>query len=303
MAESYSMKTRAISPTHITGFLEIRDKAPNVLRKGSRGAGICLSLSVETEVETNEEDGRIEVKINGVPSRAKVSRSVADTLLKLSRMKHGLLIRHRIPVPIGSGFGTSGAAALGVALAGSRALGIDWPPLRLAQLAHGVEVKLRTGLGTIAGEYFGGVEVRTREGAPGVGEVIRIPFHPRDTVVALHHGPLLTSKILSDQRFRNRINSIGGAYTDLIIRKPDLRTFLTLSQEFTSALGLATASQRRTINDLSNHGYPAAMAMFGRTIFTVVKENEINEVSRLMKMGKQGKIITSKISPMGARHA
>ncbi len=132
------------------------------------------------------------------------------------------MVRHVIPVPVGSGFGTSGAGAIGVAIAGSEALGLGLTRLEACQLAHSAEVELRTGLGTVLGQFCGGLEVREKEGAPGVGTAFQIPLSGTHTVVALHNGPMLTSEFLSNPDYRKRINEIGGAYSDEICRKRDL---------------------------------------------------------------------------------
>ncbi len=82
-----------------------------------------LAEEVETEVMVLSEK-RVQTSINGVKVDATVSRRVAEKLLELDGGSRGLAIRHKIPVPIGSGFGTSGAGAIGVAMAGSEALGL-----------------------------------------------------------------------------------------------------------------------------------------------------------------------------------
>ena len=179
------MKSFAFAPSHITGFFEIRDRAQDPLRSGSRGAGVCLAQGVETEVETTDHRGRVTILNNGIPSSSSaiVSRRVALKLLDLTKT-HGLTIIHKIKVPIASGFGTSGAAAIGVALAGSDALGLGLSQIEAYQVAHVVEVELKTGLGTVAGEYCGGLEVRSKEGAPGYGETFHVSLHGPYSVVA-----------------------------------------------------------------------------------------------------------------------
>ena len=298
------MKSAAFAPAHITGFFEIRDGFDDPLRRGSRGAGVCLAQGVETEVETTDKAGRVNIFINGVPSSSSaiVSKMVAARLLELSRSS-GLSIQHKIRVPIASGFGTSGAAAIGIALAGSEALGLGLSQLEAFQLAHAVEVELKTGLGTVAGEYCGGLEVRSKEGAPGYGEAFKVRLNGSYSVVALHNGPLETSKFLSDPEYRKKINSIGKTFSDLMVRNPNLETFLRLTGEFSEAINLGNNHLRSVMKAAKEHGYTFGMAMFGQTVFTIVKENEAFEVASLIRKfsNEWGHIINSPVDPHGAR--
>lgn len=296
------MKSAAFAPSHITGFFEIKDLDDDPLKRGSRGAGVCLAQGVETEVDTTDTPSRISILINGIPSsRAVVSKAVATKLLELSKTR-GLAIHHRIRVPIASGFGTSGAAAIGIALAGSEALGLGLSQMEAYQLAHTVEVELKTGLGTVAGEYCGGLEVRSKEGAPGFGEAFQVSLNGPYTVVALHNGPLETSRFLSDLDYRNKINSIGRAFSDRMIKTPNLQTFLRLTAEFSSAIQLGNEQLRKVRKVAEEHGYQFGMAMFGQTVFTVVRESEASEVANLIKKnGQEGNIITAPVDKLGAR--
>lgn len=296
----FQLNATSLCPTHITGFFEIRDSATDPLRKGSRGAGVNLTKEVETEVEVLTEPG-IRTLINGHEVDARVSRRVAEKLLKLARDSQGLTVRHVIPVPVGSGFGTSGAGAIGVAMAGSEALGLGLSSLEVYQLAHSTEVELNTGLGTVLGQFCGGLEVREKEGAPGIGGVFQIPLPGNHTVVALHNGPMLTSEFLSNPEYRKKINEIGGMYSDEICRKRNLSTFLNLAHDFSIRLGLGD-EYLRVMNKAESYGYLLGMAMFGHTLFTIVRENETMELARLMrKEWKDGQVIISSVDKESAR--
>jgi pantoate kinase len=186
-------------------------------------------------------------------------------------------------------------------MAGSEALGLGLSTLEIYQLAHSAEVELRTGLGTVLGQFCGGLEVREREGAPGIGEVFQIPLAGKHSVVALHNGPMLTSEFLSNPEYRRKINEMGGKYSDAICRKRDLETFLDLAHSFSTRLGLGD-DYLRVMNDARAHGYLLGMAMFGHTLFTIVRENETAELARLMrKEWRDGQVIVSSIDTERAR--
>jgi pantoate kinase len=186
-------------------------------------------------------------------------------------------------------------------MAGSEALGLGLSTLEVYQLAHSTEVELKTGLGTVLGQFCGGLEVREREGAPGIGEAFRIPLAGDHTVVALHNGPMLTSEFLSDPGYRKRVNEIGGAYSDEMCRRRDLETFLQLSHEFSIRLGLGE-EYLRVMHTARSHGYLLGMAMFGHTLFTVVRENEAADLARLIRREwKEGQVIVSPVDTESAR--
>ncbi len=297
-----SVPSRAISPTHITGFFEIRDQEDDVLRRGSRGAGVCLGLPVLTEVEHSSNAGEVSIFINNARAHdAQVSQLMARRLLDLSGTTFGLIVRHYTKAPTGSGFGTSGAAALSLALAGSQALDLGISDVEAAQLAHAVEVTLQTGLGTVAGEFYGGLELRSQPGAPGFGKVTRIPTGDDYSVVALHNGPMSTSALLSDPAIRQRINAVGGRLTEDLLGDMRVERFLQLSQEFTTAVGVASDELRRIILDAEKQGYWLGMAMFGRTLFTIVRNNEIDEIFGLLQRDEpKGRIVIARIDTQGA---
>lgn len=296
------MPSRAVSPTHITGFFEIKDQEDDVLRRGSRGAGVCLALPVLTEVEPSSNSGEVSIFINNARAHdAQVSQLMARRLLDLSGTTFGLIVRHYTKAPTGSGFGTSGAAALSLALAGSQALDLEISDVEAAQLAHAVEVILQTGLGTVAGEFYGGLELRSRAGAPGFGEVTRITTSDDYSVVALHNGPMRTSALLSDPAIRHRINAVGGRLTEDLLKDMRVERFLQLSREFTTSVGVASDELRRVMLHAEKWGYSLGMAMFGRTLFTIVRSNEVDELVRLMQQDvPDGRVVIARIEYHGA---
>src|SRR3989304_6256797 len=72
----------AFCPGHVTAFFEIVDD-PDPRRKGSRGAGLCLSLGVRTVARVRE-DSRpsLDVIVNGKRQKADVTETVARKILR-----------------------------------------------------------------------------------------------------------------------------------------------------------------------------------------------------------------------------
>jgi len=296
----------AFAPCHITGFFQILDQPTNPLYVGSKGAGVSLSQGVKTIVKVRKAlKGSLQVKINGfASSSAEVSKHVVDAFLSRFKQMNNfeIIVEHHVEVPIGAGFGTSGAAALSLALALNNVCGLGMSRIEAAQMAHVAEVECKTGLGTVIAEAFGGVEVRVRPGAPGIGEIKNVPV-PKDYVVAcLTFGPLPTKKLLKDEETRKRVNKFGGKLVDKLIEEPNVKNFMNFSRQFTEQIGLMTQRIRRTLNAADNADFICSMPMFGESVFTLIKQESLEELLQIFrKYGPDEKIIVSEIDFEGAR--
>jgi pantoate kinase len=299
-------EARAFSPCHITGFFQILDHPANSLYAGSRGAGVSLSRGVETVVEVSEAlKSSLQIKINGFASNsAEVSKHVVDSFLtKFKEMENfEIIVEHHVEVPTGAGFGTSGAAALGLALALNDVFGLGISKIEAAQLAHMAEIECKTGLGTVIAETFGGVEIRVRPGAPGIGEIKHVPV-PKDYVVAsLTFGSLSTKKFLTDEKIRRRINNFGEKLVDRLIEEPNVTNFMKFSRQFAEHVGLITERIRRTLSAADETEFICSMQMFGESAFTLVEEDSLEELLKIFRNHcSDGRIIVSGIDSKGAR--
>jgi len=299
-------EARAFSPCHITGFFQIFDQSANYLHVGSTGAGVSLSRGIETIVKVKKAlKNSVKVRINGFASNsAEVSKHIVNALLsRFNEMENSeIIVEHRIGVPIGAGFGTSGAAALSLALALNKVFGLGMSKIETAQLAHIAEVECKTGLGTVIAETFGGVEIRVKPGAPGIGEIRHVPV-PRDEVVAcLVFESLSTKRFLTDKEIRRRINELGGKLVDKLIEELNVINFLRLSRQFAEHVGLITQKIRRVLNAADNVNFICSMPMFGESVFTLVERESLKELLKVFRRyDSDGRIIVSEIDFEGAR--
>jgi pantoate kinase len=195
--------------------------------------------------------------------------------------RHRILVAHRVDIPIGQGFGSSGAGALSLALALNEVFKLNLTRLEAAQIAHIAEVKCRTGLGTVIGETFGGLEIRLKPGAPGVGEIRRIPIS-RDFVVAcLYSRPISTKRVLTSNVYRQRVNEIGGKLTAELAAHPAPTKFMELSRRFAEHLGLISNRLRRILDETDKAGLTFSMAMLGESLFALVKRDQVTEIRNI----------------------
>lgn len=295
----------AFSPAHITGFFQIFDQPKNPLFKGSRGAGVSLAKGVETTVRVRESAKKsVEIRINGKRNEtAEVSKSVADAFLSLVGAKCQLVVEHEVGVPIGRGLGSSGASALSLALALNEVFGLRLSRIKAAQMAHVAEVKHRTGLGTVIAETFGGVEIRVKPGAPGIGEVKPVTVNGDHVVACLPLGPVSTRKALTDPKLHRLINRYGGKLVDELVREPSVSKFLELSRSFAESTSLTSERVSKVLQDADGEGFVCSMAIFGETVFSVIKQDEAKELLKIFYRHKQPQhdIINAQIDFEGAR--
>ncbi|MBN1538659.1 MAG: hypothetical protein JW939_00815 [Candidatus Thermoplasmatota archaeon] len=114
-------------PGHITGFFSVHDQAGDVLARGSRGAGVNLSLGAVTAVSMKppclkEIEGPLVLKlavkgVNDFKVDPRIYGSVVESLLPSKGAGWEVNVRTTLQLPVGQGFGMSGAGALATAVA------------------------------------------------------------------------------------------------------------------------------------------------------------------------------------------
>lgn len=296
----------AFSPCHITGFFQILDQPINSLHVGSRGAGVSISHGVETKVKVKKSlENLLKINVNGSsPDSAEVSAYIVNIFLSHFREIENfeITVSHRVKVPIGAGFGTSGAAALSLALALNEVFDLGMSRIEAAQLAHIAEVECKTGLGTVIAETFGGLEIRVKPGAPGIGEIKHIPISKNHVVASLNFGQSPTKKALTNEEICKRINEFGGKLVDKLIEEPNITNFLKFSRQFAEYIGLITSRIRKVLDATEAANIVCSMPMFGESVFTLIEQKSLKEVLTIFgKYGSNGQIIVSKIDFEGAR--
>ena len=140
------MRAKAFSPAHITGFFkaELDGKEPNQL--GSLGAGFSIQKGVKTTVnvrsKTEHDINNYAIRVKGFNTGdIRVSEYVLNEFLLDEKYFD---VTHKIDVPVGYGFGCSGAVALSLAIALNDALKYGYTKTKVAQLAHKAEIKCQT---------------------------------------------------------------------------------------------------------------------------------------------------------------
>ena len=247
--------SQAFVPGHVTGFFT-NDPDPDPTKAGSRGGGLTLSEGVTVTVRRTD---RPETYLNGESVEVAAVDSVLDALEAPAQ------VRAVTDLPLGSGFGVSGAMALGAALAVNDAFDRTLSERELTTIAHGAEVAAGTGLGDVVAQARGGAPIRLEPGGPQDNELDGIPARSRVEYHVI--GELATDDVLADAG--ETLTRAGTRALSMVVQEPTLETFMRAARQFSREADLITPAVRDVVIDVSEAGGTAAMAMLGETVFAL----------------------------------
>ena len=272
---------KAFAPAHISGIFIIDIKKDPSL-SGSMGCGICLEDGAVTEVRPSKETI---IRINGTVTRA------PTTLSAIGLLTHEpVLVDTKLNIPIGAGFGASGAGALSASLSLNEALSLDLTFKEVAGAAHCAEVTNLTGLGDVTGMTFGGMVIRKKAGAPFLGVIDKIPS--RNTKISwIEFNEIATRSILSDELKQKTINRAGKSRLKELFKKPTIENFMIQSAAFAKDVELMSPRVKDAIEAVKAAGGLASQAMLGDTVFAINDNGALQEF---------GEVHESRISNAGA---
>lgn len=296
-----SVKGSAFSPAHITGFFKAElDENKKPEHQGSLGAGFSIQKGVTTTVEVEDSEFTdFKIRVSGYqPDNTQVSEFVIREFLENLEGSYFVNIHHDIKVPVGYGLGCSAAVALSLAYALNEAFGTSFSKEQLGQMAHNAEVVCRTGLGDVLASYHGGFEIRVKGGAPGIGQLEKIPTEAYSAIM-ICFSPISTKQFLKERL--SSINGLGGKMVDKLVQTRNIDQFHEFSVEFADYVNIITPKMKTVINDLKSHEIKCGIALFGETIFTLVPQKIEEQVIEILEKYSDGIIIKSKIDDIGAR--
>lgn len=247
----------AFVPGHVTGFFSAHDDE-DPTKAGSRGAGLTLTDGVEVTVEPIDDETST-VLLDGEEIRIEPVETVLETLEATAR------VEAETALPLGSGFGVSGAMALGTALATNHVFERTLSRNELVTVAHGAEVQAGTGLGDVVAQAHGGIPIRLEPGGPQVNALDAIPSRARVEYVTF--GELSTADVLSGET--DQLSAAGKQALSRVVEEPTLLSFMYASRLFAREAELLTDRVARTIGDVTESDGQASMAMLGETVFAL----------------------------------
>ena len=304
-------------PSHITGFFSIFDNEDPLL-KGSLGAGVLLDKGVITEIDKNADES-FSILINGKKDEfneviiLKTIEFMENELNKdeIQFNLDGILINQTIQVPIGCGFGSSAASAIGTAICINEYFNLGLSIEECGKYAHLAEVSLGTGLGDVIAELSKGIVLRTKVGAPGFGEVKSIVPHEKTGlgvfeplksdfyVITKTFGEISTASIIEDPKHKKLITQVGLEIGEEFNEKDDgivigsrfknkfnvavdnefneeetIKKFMKASLSFAKKTHLINGELLKIVHGLHGKVLGSSMAMLGNTVFAIANEDQ-----------------------------
>jgi pantoate kinase len=248
--------TRAFAPGHITAFFAaVRRDDP--LDTGSRGAGIVVDDGVTVDVHDAEETT---VTLDGEG----VDFEPVERVLEMLEVTAGVDIG--TDVPVGSGFGVSGAAALATSIAANEEFSLGHDDEQTIAAAHVADVLAGTGLGDVVPQSIGGIVTRVEPGAPEIGLFGSVE-HDDPRIGYTVFGSLETADVLEDDEAMERVDKAGESALDGLLKDPSIHELVDLSWEFALEAGLTTERVEEGVGDIRSSGGKAGMAMLGETVY------------------------------------
>lgn len=258
------MNKSVFVPGHVTGFFNIENHEIS-LKNGSCGAGFLLSRGVKTTISPSD---KISIDVN------QGDETVIEEVLKILEIDDTFKITQDIQLPIGAGFGTSAASAFSLTLAINEFLNLGYSPELCGQIAHMAEINLGAGLGDVIAQTGKGIVLRTKPGAPGIGE---IESFRKDVFIAYKtFGTIKTSDIISDPHHREVLSQVGLKYLELFEKETTLENFLSFSNSFSIETELMSDEVRNLVDYFNSTEdiLGSSMAMLGNTVFAFAYDED-----------------------------
>jgi pantoate kinase len=180
-------------------------------------------------------------------------------------------------VPVGCGFGASGAATLSAALAADAEFGLDRTRDALVEAAHRAEVAAGTGLGDVFIQARGGLSWNVGGG---------VTRRAVDATVAYESaGGIPTGDVLGDEATMARIREAGEAALAEFDPEAGLAPLFDRGWEFARETGLVTDWVTDAVGRVRSAGGAATMAMVGETVVGTGADGALAEETRITPDG------------------
>ena len=259
------MNKSVFVPGHITGFFNIENHDVS-LKNGSCGVGFLLSKGVRTTISPAD---KLIIDVN------QGDETVIDEVLNILEIDDSFKITQDIQLPIGAGFGTSAASAFSLTLAINEFLDLGYSEELCGQIAHMAEINLGAGLGDVIAQTGQGLVLRTKSGAPGIGE---IKSFRQDVFVAYKtFSSINTADIIRDSHHKQILSEAGLKYLELFEKEPTVENFLSFSNKFSNETKLMSDDVKNLVDyfNSSSDILGSSMAMLGNTVFAFAYDEDV----------------------------
>lgn len=195
----------------------------------------------------------------------------------LRRLGATAAVRLESALPIGCGFGVSGAATLATALAANEALSLGRDREALLQASHRAEVEAGTGLGDVFIQERGGLVWDVGNGLQHAQRTTRIEYDS--------YGEISTADVLGDEEAMSRVVEVGTQALAAVNPSGPFADLFDASWAFATRVGFPTDRVRRAVRDVQAAGGAATMAMIGNTVVATGTDGILSHETRITPDG------------------
>jgi pantoate kinase len=236
--------------------------------ESSLGVSFATADGVTATVESTREAS---LYLNGRPARVEPVTGLLD------RLDVTATVRLDTEVPIGCGFGVSGAATLATAVAANERFDLGHDREALVEVAHRAEVEAGTGLGDVFIQNCGGLVWDTGNGLERTDRTDRIEY--------ISKGGITTAAVLGDAGTMERVSAAGRAALGAVQPDGALADLFEASWQFAQESGLATDRVAEAVASVQDAGGAATMAMLGETVVATGVEGTLDNTTRITPDG------------------
>ena len=203
--------------------------------------------------------------------------SIAPVTGVLHRLGGSAEVRVETEVPIGCGFGVSGAATLATALAANEMQGLGHERSALVEKAHRAEVAAGTGLGDVFIQDRGGLVWDRGHGLQRAACTGTIGYST--------FGHIATSDVLGDDETVRRVTRVGHETLANLNPRDGLVPLFEASWTFAMRTGLASKRIEQVVAEVRDAGGTATMAMVGDTVVSAGKHQALDHSTQITASG------------------
>lgn len=248
---------RAFAPANISCFFK-QYEHKNPRWAGSYGVGFTLDKGVTVKVKKS--------RATTIFFNKKLMRfpTVSDVLRALTN-EH-VHIEISSVLPLGCGFGLSGASALATAYAVNKLLKLRKSNKELAIIAHAAEVENKTGLGDVVNQYYGGFFLKTKPSSRFLVKKLPLRNIP---VYCSYFSKISTRDILINKSQKVRINKAAGEALQNVEKVKTFAEIIAIAKKFAIDSRLLKHKKTiATIEAIEKQGGHASMIMLGNAVYS-----------------------------------
>jgi pantoate kinase len=234
----------------------------NINKMGSIGIGFTVNKGINVLVEKSMTQ---KIFFNG----KKIIFPTINTTIKRLTTK-SLCVKIISCLPLGFGFGISGASSLACAYAINQLFKLGKKPVELAQIAHYAEIVNKTGFGTVGTQFTGGFLIKNQSGIPVIG--YKLPFIGKK-IYAVIMDKIETPKLLGSMKILKKIN-IAAEKALFQIKSSSSLSFekiIDISYDYVKKSGLVDKDIDRIIHMIRRQKGHATMIIIGKVILSDTK--------------------------------